>query len=62
MIDVMVISKDTTTIENTDPKDDKLIFLNGGKQLKYLRGKRNSQRKKYKIVSVIQYLRSLIKF
>ena len=52
----------TTTTENTDPKDDKLIFLNGREQLKYVRGKRNFKRKTNKFKSVIQCLRNLIKF
>ena len=53
---------DTTTTETTDPKDDKLLFLNGKERLKYFRGKRDYQRKKNKVRSVIQYLRNLIKF
>ena len=58
----MVSSNDTTTtVENTDPKDDKLVFLNGREQLKYLRGVREHQRKKNRVRSVIQYLRDLIK-
>jgi hypothetical protein len=58
----MFCSDDTTTIENTDPKDDKLIFMDGREQLKYLRGKRDYQRRKNKVRLVIQYLRNLIKF
>jgi len=34
-------NKETT--ENNDPKDDKLLFLNGKERLKYLRGKRDYQ-------------------
>jgi len=62
MVDIMVSSNDTTTKINTDPKDDKLIFLNGREQLKYIHGKREYERKKNKFGSVIQYLRNLIKF
>lgn len=62
MIDAMVSSNDTTTNKNTDPKDDKLIFLNGRERLQYFRGKREFQRKKNKTRSVIQYLKNLIKF
>ena len=53
---------DTTTTENTDPNDDKLIFVNGRERLKYFRGKREYERNKSKVGSVIQYLRKLIKF
>ena len=62
MVDVMNSFDNTTTTENTDPKDDKLIFLNGREQLKYLRGKREYQKKKNKFSSVIHYLRKMFKF
>ena len=53
---------DTTTTENTDPNDDKLIFVNGRERLKYLRGKREYERNKGKVGSVIQFLKNLIRF
>jgi hypothetical protein len=63
MVIVMVSSSDTTTtVENTDPEDDKLIFVNGREQLKYLRGQREHQRNKNKLGSIIEYVRNLIKF
>jgi hypothetical protein len=61
-IDFMNYFNDKETTENTDPKDDKLLFLNGKERLKYLRGKRDYQRKKNKVRPVIQYLMNLIKF
>ena len=48
-IDFMNNFNDKETTENTDLKDDKLLFLNGKEQLKYLRGKRDYQRKKNKV-------------
>jgi hypothetical protein len=53
---------DTTTTENTDTTNDKLIFVNGTERLKYFRGKREYERNKSKVGSVIQYLKKLIRF
>jgi len=52
--------KDPTTTEDPDLKDDKLLFLNGTERLKYFRGKRDFERKKYMSRSVIQYLKNLV--
>ena len=57
----MIGFNDTTT-ETTDPKDDKLLFMNGKERLKYFRGKRDYQRNKNKVGAVIQCLKNLIKF
>ena len=37
---------DTTTTENTDPTDDKLLILNGEKRLEYVEGTPDFRRKK----------------
>jgi len=62
MIDVMNSFDDTTTTEITDPTDDKLLFLNGREQLKYLCGKREYERNKNKVGSVIQCLKDMVEF
>lgn len=46
MIDVMSSFDYATTTGITDPKDDKLMFLNGIEQVKYLRGRREYERSK----------------
>jgi hypothetical protein len=56
-----VMSRNNTTTESTDPKDDRLLFLNGRDRLKYIYGKRDYQRRKNKVKLVIQYMRKLIK-
>ena len=53
---------DTTTTENTDPTDDKLLILNGEERLEYFEGTPDFRRKKNKVWLVIQYLRNLVKF
>jgi hypothetical protein len=58
MIDVMNSFDDATTTESSEPTDDKLVFLNGKEQLKFLRGKREYRGKKNKLRLVIQSIRA----
>ena len=62
IFNVMNSLDDTTTTEGSEPTGDKLVFLNGKEQLKYLRGKREYRGKKNKVGSIIEYVRNFIKF
>ena len=62
IFNVMNSFDDTTTTESSEPTGDKLVFLNGKEQLKFLRGKREYRGKKNKLRLVIQYVRDLFKF